>query len=153
LTPMAVAFHTRLTRPIIGLVLVLMGLAVILRDQNRNVIISAGRCLVMCAIFFTACYSCKMLGDNDILRPALSAWMPILGFGPVSCARFDAVHTGDKETGRQGDRETLPSLCLPVSLSPCLPTEGSHASPFLSPPAGPLVVATVLCRALAAAGA
>jgi lipopolysaccharide export system permease protein len=93
LTPMAVAFHTRLTRPIIGLILVLMGLAVILRDQNRNVIISAGRCLVMCAIFFTTCYSCKMLGDNDILPPALCAWVPVLGFGPLSFAMFDAVHT------------------------------------------------------------
>jgi lipopolysaccharide export system permease protein len=90
---MAVLFHFRLTRPIMGMLLVFLGLSVILRDQNRNVIISSGMCLVLCGIFFAACYACKMLGDNEILNPALSAWMPVLGFGPYALAMFDAVHT------------------------------------------------------------
>src|SRR5581483_9448440 len=42
LAAIAVLYHSRLTRPLLGVVLVLMGLGVILRDQNRNVIISAG---------------------------------------------------------------------------------------------------------------
>src|SRR5438552_4516190 len=33
----AVLFHTRLARPLLGMVLVFLGLSVILRDQNRNV--------------------------------------------------------------------------------------------------------------------
>src|SRR5262249_32808258 len=60
LAAIAVLFHSRLTRPLLGVVLVLMGLGVILRDQTRNVIISAGLCLVLCAVFFAACYTCKM---------------------------------------------------------------------------------------------
>src|SRR5262249_698743 len=47
LASMAVLFHMRLTRPILGMVLLLLGLSVILRDQNRNVFISAGMCLVL----------------------------------------------------------------------------------------------------------
>jgi lipopolysaccharide export system permease protein len=90
---MAVLFHTRLTRPVLGMVLVLLGLSVILRDQNRNVIISSGMCLVLCGVFFAACYACKMLGDNEYLNPALSAWMPVLFFGPHALVLFDAVHT------------------------------------------------------------
>jgi lipopolysaccharide export system permease protein len=93
LASMAVLFHTRLTRPILGMVLVLLGLSVILRDQNRNVIISSGMCLVLCGVFFAACYACKMLGDNEYLNPALAAWMPVLCFGPHSLVLFDAVHT------------------------------------------------------------
>jgi lipopolysaccharide export system permease protein len=93
LAPMAVLFHMRLTRPILGMILVLMGLSVILRDQNRNVFISAGFCLVLCAIFFAACFATKQLGENDILPPALAAWLPVLFFGPISFAMFDAVHT------------------------------------------------------------
>jgi lipopolysaccharide export system permease protein len=93
LASMAVLFHTRLTRPILGMVLVLLGLSVILRDQNRNVIISSGMCLVLCGVFFAACYACKMLGDNEYLNPALAAWMPVLFFGPHSLVLFDAVHT------------------------------------------------------------
>jgi lipopolysaccharide export system permease protein len=93
LASMAVLFHTRLTRPVLGMVLVLLGLSVILRDQNRNVIISSGLCLVLCGVFFAACYACKMLGDNEYINPALAAWMPVLFFGPHAIVLFDAVHT------------------------------------------------------------
>ena len=93
LAMIAVLFHTRLTRPILGMVLVVMGLSVILRDQTRNVIISSGMCLVLCGLFFTGLYTCKMLGDNELISPALAAWLPVLGFGPLAFAMFDAVQT------------------------------------------------------------
>jgi lipopolysaccharide export system permease protein len=92
-TAMAVLFHMRLTRPILGILLVFLGMSVILRDQNRNVIISSGMCLVVCGVFFGLNYACKMLGDNDYLSPALAAWMPVLISGPFALVMFDAVHT------------------------------------------------------------
>jgi lipopolysaccharide export system permease protein len=91
--PMAVLFHMRLTRPILGILLVFLGLSMILRDQNRNVIISSGLCLVVCGVFFGINYSCKMLGDGGYLSPALAAWMPVLISGPFCLVMFDAVHT------------------------------------------------------------
>jgi lipopolysaccharide export system permease protein len=90
---MAVLFHMRLTRPILGMILVFMGLSVILTDQNRNVFISVGLCLVLCALFFAAIFASKQLGDTDILSPALAAWLPVLLFGPLAFVMFDAVHT------------------------------------------------------------
>jgi len=90
---LAVIFHTRLTRPLLGLTLVVMGLGVILRDQNRNVFISAGLCLVICAAFFAACFSCQQLGDKEFLSPALAAWLPVMLFGPMAFVMFDAIHT------------------------------------------------------------
>jgi lipopolysaccharide export system permease protein len=93
LAMIAVLFHTRLTRPLLGMVLVVMGLSVILRDQTRNVIISSGMCLVLCAMFFAGLYTCKMLGDSEYISPALAAWMPVLGFGPFAIVMFDAVQT------------------------------------------------------------
>jgi lipopolysaccharide export system permease protein len=93
LASMAVLFHMRLTRPILGMILVFMGLSVILRDQNRNVFISTGLCLVLCAVFFGACFTCKHLGDNEYLSPALAAWLPVLTFGPLGFVLFDAIHT------------------------------------------------------------
>jgi lipopolysaccharide export system permease protein len=89
----AVLFQQRVVRPLLGMLLVVMGLSLILRDQNRNVILSAGSCLVLCGLFFIICYCCKMLGDNDILSPTLAAWLPVLSFGPFAFALFDAVHT------------------------------------------------------------
>jgi lipopolysaccharide export system permease protein len=93
LAPMAVLFHMRLTRPILGMILVFLGLSVILRDQNRNVFISAGLCLALCATFFGVCFSCQQLGDKEFLSPALAAWMPVMIFGPLAFVMFDAIHT------------------------------------------------------------
>jgi lipopolysaccharide export system permease protein len=93
LASMAVLFHTRLTRPLLGMILVVLGLSVILRDQNRNVFLSAGMCLLLCAVFFVAFFTCKSLGDNSYLSPGLAAWLPVLCFGPLAVAMFDAVHT------------------------------------------------------------
>jgi lipopolysaccharide export system permease protein len=93
LASVAVLFHQRLTRPLLGMVLVLLGLSVILTDQNRNVIVSSGLCLVLCGVFFAACYACKMAGDYEYVKPALAAWFPVMFFGPLSLVMFDAVHT------------------------------------------------------------
>ena len=92
-TQVAVAFHMRLTRPIVGALLVLLGLSVILRDQNRNVFINAGLCLVMGAVFYAVVFGCKFLGEADVITPPLAAWLPVLLFGPLSITLFDAVHT------------------------------------------------------------
>jgi lipopolysaccharide export system permease protein len=93
LAAMAVMFHMRLTRPVLGLLLVVMGLSVILRDQNRHVFISAGLCLLLCGVFFGACFACSSLGNNEYVSPALAAWLPVLVFGPLSFVLFDAIHT------------------------------------------------------------
>ncbi len=89
----AVAFHMRLTRPILGILLVFMGLSIILGDQNRNVFFSTGLCLALCAVFFISIFLCKHMGDSESISPALAAWFPVVLFGPLSFVMFDAVHT------------------------------------------------------------
>jgi lipopolysaccharide export system permease protein len=94
---LAVGFHMRLTRPLTGVILVLLGLSVILRDQNRNIFISAGMCLILCVIFFATIFACQYVGStpetSDYVSPALAAWLPVIIFGPVSLVMYDAVHT------------------------------------------------------------
>ena len=89
----AVLFHIRLTRPLVGMLLVCMGLSVILRDPNRHIFISAGVCLGLCTLFYALVYGCKFLGDHDLLALALAAWLPVLVFGPVAFVMFDSIHT------------------------------------------------------------
>ena len=89
----AVLFHCRLTRPILGMLLVFMGLSVILRDQNRNVFINVGQCLILCAMFYIVSFACKFLGNHGDMPPFVSAWAPVPVFGPLSFVMFDAVHT------------------------------------------------------------
>ncbi len=80
LAAMAVLFHMRLTRPVIGMLLVLLGLSVILRDQNRNVFISAGMCLIISVMVLVTTMFCKYLGDHDVVPPALAAWLESLTY-------------------------------------------------------------------------
>jgi lipopolysaccharide export system permease protein len=89
----AVLFHQRLMRPVLGVLLVLMGLSLILRDPNRNVFVGAGLCLIMCALFFAAQFICRQLGEQEWIAPAVAAWMPVLLFAPFGFALFDAIHT------------------------------------------------------------
>jgi len=89
----AVLFHMRLTKPIAGFLMVLLGLAVILRDQNRHVFISAGYCLIVLALFYVLTLGSKYIGDHDILPPPLAAWLPVMFFTPAVLAQFDAIHT------------------------------------------------------------
>lgn len=93
LSTVAVLFHSRITRPLLGMLLVFMGLSIILRDQNRNVFISTGLCLILCALFFLIGFACRFLGDHDHVAPVIAAWLPVLIFGPLSFVMFDAVHT------------------------------------------------------------
>ena len=67
---LAVAFHGRLSRPLVGVILVVLGLSVILRDQNRNVFISAGMCLLLCVVFFASIFACQYLGGREFVSPA-----------------------------------------------------------------------------------
>jgi lipopolysaccharide export system permease protein len=90
---LAVTFHMRLVRPIVGMLLVVMGLSIILRDQTRHVFISAGLCLAMCAVFFAVVFGGKFLGTADYVSPAMAAWLPILVFTPIAVALYDAIHT------------------------------------------------------------
>jgi lipopolysaccharide export system permease protein len=89
----AVLFHMRFTRPLVGLVLVVLGLAIILKDQNRHVLVSSGLCLLMCVIYYCAVYGCKYLGEKDFLTAPLAAWLPVILFGPLAFVQFDSVHT------------------------------------------------------------
>ncbi len=90
---LAVTFHQRLVRPLNGLILAVFGLAVILKDQNRHVFISAGLCLFLAVVFSAVVYGAKYLGDLDVIPAPLAAWTPALVFGPLCFVTFDAIHT------------------------------------------------------------
>jgi len=90
---MAVLFHSRLTRPLVGAVMVLLGLSVILGNPNRHVIISAGLCLACSAGLYLFVIASKYLGDQELLPAPLAAWLPVIVWGPPALVAFDAVHT------------------------------------------------------------
>ena len=89
----AVSFHRRFTRPLISMILVITGLGVVLRDQNKNVFLNVGTCIAICGVFYAADLGCKYLGEHDFVSPPLAAWLPVLVFGPFALVQFDAIQT------------------------------------------------------------
>jgi len=64
-----------------------------LKDQNRHVFISSGLVLIMAAVFYACLEGSKYLGDQEVLAAPVAAWIPVLLFGPLAFALFDAIHT------------------------------------------------------------
>ena len=80
--------HTRFTEPINNLVMLLLGLPFIL-SRERNIKSSATLCLLMVGMFFAFIQICRHLD----LTTTLSAWLPILLFGPLAAVMLDSVKT------------------------------------------------------------
>lgn len=80
--------HSRFIAPINNLVMLLVGLPFIL-SRERNIKTSATLCMLAVMVFFTAIFFCRYIG----LGPLLSAWAPLLVFGPLSVIMFQSVKT------------------------------------------------------------
>ncbi len=93
MAPVAVLFHMRFTRPLVGMLMVVIGLAILLRDHNRHFLMSAGMCLVVCAMFYGLVFMSRYLGETDVIAAPFAAWLPVLIFGPYALVRFDAIQT------------------------------------------------------------
>jgi len=89
----AVLFHMRITRPLGGALLVLLGLSVILHNPNRHVFISSGLSMGIGMGYYICTLACKFLGDSGYVSPPLAAWIPLLIYGPLTLASVDAIHT------------------------------------------------------------
>lgn len=90
---MAVLFHTRITRPIIGGLLIVLGVSVILWNPSRHIILSAALCMGLGVGYYVFVLGCKALGDADYVSPPLAAWLPVLIYGPMALVSFDMIHT------------------------------------------------------------
>jgi lipopolysaccharide export system permease protein len=84
LSLIAVQWHLRFTSPLLALLLVGMGLALLLRDQNRHIYVNAGLSLALAGLLYACFYLSRFLGDSAFLSPTLAAWMPLLIFGPIA---------------------------------------------------------------------
>lgn len=89
----AVLYHTRVTRPLVGFLLVVLGMSVILWNPSRHVVLSAGLCLGIGLGYYVCVFGCKALGDNALVSPPLAAWLPVILYGSLALVSFDAMHT------------------------------------------------------------
>lgn len=81
-----VLIHKRFVRPILDMTLLFLGLPLVLTGTQRNVYIAIGTCFLLVAGFSILVIFCHGLGNQYLITPVLSVWLPVAIFVPVAAA-------------------------------------------------------------------
>jgi lipopolysaccharide export system permease protein len=88
-----VAVHTRLVQFLMDGTLVMLGLPVMMSRRRRNAFLSIGICLGVATAFTLTCLACQSLGNLNLVRPSLAAWLPLMAFVPVAAAMSQSLRS------------------------------------------------------------
>lgn len=84
-----VAIHERILKPLLELTLLLLGLPLVISNPNRNIFFSAASCMLLIAILELSTAASHAAGAYRMIQPAaLSAWLPVIVFLPLSVFSF-----------------------------------------------------------------
>ncbi|HTN77030.1 MAG TPA: LptF/LptG family permease, partial [Pirellulaceae bacterium] len=79
-----VMVHARIVQPFLDLTLLVLGLPLVIKRDNRNIFVASGMCLGLVAVFLVTVMACHALGSSYLLSPALGAWLPLFIFTPAA---------------------------------------------------------------------
>lgn len=88
-----VFLHIRTLRPLLSLALLCLSLPLVLGGYGRNTFLNLGLAIVTSAAFYATLFVCQWLGNNRVLPPELSAWLPLAISGTIAAARWDRIRT------------------------------------------------------------
>lgn len=83
--------HARVAAPIVGLIILLLGLPFFLDRSPANVLNDAGKCMVVCGLCFVSTFVAQSIRSES--PSALIAWIPIFVFGTLAMVLLDRVRT------------------------------------------------------------
>ena len=80
-----VAIHSRITRPLLDITLLFLGLPLVLTRESRNVFVAMGLCIALSALFMLVVSAFQVLGESYLwIPPARAAWAPLMIFVPTA---------------------------------------------------------------------
>ncbi len=83
-----VTVHTRFVQPILDMTLLMMGLPIVLKRQDRHIFYIAGATLMTVGMFMGITLAIQSVASSGTyLPPFLGAWLPIVLFTPFAWAR------------------------------------------------------------------
>lgn len=86
-----VGIHCRIVQPLLDMTMLFLGLPLVLSRQSRNVFVAIGLCLAVVSLFLMVVMGFQYLGSNQLLRPALAAWAPLMIFVPLAVAMSEQM--------------------------------------------------------------
>jgi len=84
--------HSRFALPLMNLVLLLVGIPFFLNREPSSVIVQASKSLLNAGLCFTVTFISQKVIHSDAF-PALTAWFPIMVFGPLAVLYMDTTKT------------------------------------------------------------
>jgi len=89
-----VAKHARITAPIMNMILLLLGLPFFLTRERVSMVVSGGRCILLCGACFAFGFFTQNMDFSAMLnQPALPVWLPVLIFGPIAVYAVEGLKT------------------------------------------------------------
>lgn len=85
--------HTRFTKPLMNIVVVLIGIPFVLRKESTSLITNLGVCAGIMGLVFGVTELFSYLGRANVIRADLSAWGPIILWGTARAWLRDWVRT------------------------------------------------------------
>lgn len=83
--------HARRTKPIISVVMLLLGLPFFLKSTPDLLLNDAGKCLVVCGLCYVTTFIAQSVQSST--ASALPAWIPIFIFGTLAVVLIDRIRT------------------------------------------------------------
>lgn len=84
--------HTRVTQPVMNIIMLLLGIPLLLTRDPKQLLGNLLKCMLVVGICFAATFISFQMGA-DRVPPLLSAWLPVLIFGPLALAMLDTLQT------------------------------------------------------------
>jgi len=89
----SLALHSRVARPLLSLLSVMIALPLVLRRESGDLIINMAVCGVVLTVVFGFAQGSLMAGGANLISPALAAWLPIVVTGTTSVWTSSYVQT------------------------------------------------------------
>lgn len=83
--------HYHVTYPLSVLLLVILGLPFVLKQQPRNNLMGVGISLMLCLGFLIVTATARDLGNRGFVSPILAAWLPVIVAGSLGVVLLDAA--------------------------------------------------------------
>jgi lipopolysaccharide export LptBFGC system permease protein LptF len=91
--PLTVQLHRKLSFPMVGLVMTLIGIPFAFVVARRGALYGIGVSIIIAIVYWACLGTFEALGNNALLPAALAAWAPNLLFGAAGLYRMLTLET------------------------------------------------------------
>lgn len=88
-----VAMHKHFSKPILNIVLLLLGLPFVVGQEGKSYFASVIICIVLFVLVLGIEYAATEFGQSGYIHPALAAYLPVLIFTPVAIIAMESIRT------------------------------------------------------------